>query len=107
MMWRERIQAARECGHFTLRDLLDAGCCVENYEATGFSLCAVGEQADRYGAALFFLCPDVRAGVLDEQMRTMGGSFAGAVSVHQFNRAETLLDRIEDRALQLKRKASS
>ena len=99
MTWRERIQAAREQGHFTLDDHEDA-CGRLNHGA--YALCAVGEQADRYGTDLIFQWPDTRRGVLDQLLRTLGGIFAGDVSMHDFSEAERVLDRIEDRALELK-----
>jgi hypothetical protein len=102
--WRERIVEAKERGGFTREDFFLAG----NTEIggppdPGYARCAVGEQADHYGADLFFLCPEDRFGVKDERLATWGGEFAGAVYGDDFTRAESLLSQIEDRALQIKR----
>ena len=94
MEWRERIQAARARGHFTAQDRYDA--------LTSFGACAVGEQADRYGAELIFHCPSNRVGVKDARLRHLGAKFGGAVSVSDYSDAERCLDQIEDRVLALK-----
>ena len=99
-MWRERIQAAKQRGTFTRQDQLDAGCIGS---LTAYRLCAVGEQAERYGASLIFDYPMER--VSDPILMGLGARFAGMVSVNDFARAECLLDQIEDRALELKRQA--
>ena len=100
MIWRERIQAARERGRFTEDDLFDAG--VHKYTQP-YARCAVGEQADRYGADLIFEWPEDRIGPIDQELRDLGAQFCGEISVHNFINAERLLDAIEDRALELKR----
>lgn len=101
MMWRERIQAARERGgRFTHSDQADANN-DDRRRGGPYACCAVGEQADRYGDALIFDLPK-RYGVQDRQLLQDGASFSGAVYVNDFVEAEYLLDAIEDRALQLK-----
>ena len=100
MTWRERIQAARERDRFTADDLYDAGV---HKLTRPYARCAVGEQADRYGADLIFEWPEERIGPIDQELRDLGAQFCGNVSVHDFTSAERLLDAIEDCALELKR----
>ena len=103
MMWRERIQAARQRGVFTQEDRMDAGCIGST---TSYRLCAVGEQADRMGSDLIFDWPKDRVGVTDPLLRDLGGQFAGCVAVGDFDEAEHVLDVIENRALCLKREGT-
>ena len=104
MMWRERIQAARERGFFTLADRMDAGCMGST---TGYTRCAVGEQADRLGIHdLIFHYTDPYCGIKDQDLFNWGGNFAGSIAVGDFKDAERLLDLIEDRALVLKREVA-
>lgn len=95
--WRERIAEARARGEFTERDVSDA--------EGSWSKCAVGEQ--RALMPNVILMTDTCRPV-DEQLFRLGNvmeGFGKAVAEQDFARAETLLDRIEDRALQLKRDA--
>lgn len=114
MTWRERIVAARERGEFTEEEQRLAGCSFTREMKSlmpfaGYACCAVGEQAERYGAELIFGAPVAWSGLvpLDTALRDWGGEFAGAVSGREFDMAESLLDKIEDRAMQLKREARS
>lgn len=94
--WRERIQIARQRGSFTFS---------EQTSAAMWHTCAVGEQhalhpeVVRYGERW--------EGPEDYKLTALGSSmvdgFAVAVGRNDFNRAEALLDLIEDRVLQLKR----
>lgn len=97
MTWRERIQAARERGEFTLEDFEDA---------TGSWLtCAVGEQHALMPEIVLYGQPSV-LGPWDTKIRALGNTFTGfgrAVTLDDVARAEELLDAIEDRVLQLKR----
>jgi hypothetical protein len=104
MTWRERIVAARERGDFTEDDV---------YKAGSWTTCVVGEvhQAHplvvRYGE-----CVGTCGGMdgcgwpLDKTFEVLGDDlygFAQAVKVGNVDRAEALLDQIEDRVLELKR----
>ncbi len=96
MTWRERIQAARERGTFTREDCALAG---------DGNTCAVGEahlahggrRSLAYGAAFY--------GMGADPADKPGAAFFGAVLRNHFDRAESLLNLIEDRALALKREA--
>jgi hypothetical protein len=94
MTWRERIQAARARGRFTLEDEFDA---VYSWET-----CAVGEQASQYGYDVIKFRASMPS---DAELRRLGGraGFARAVESQRFDDAEHFLGLIEDRALQLKR----
>lgn len=104
-MWRERIYEAKTRGQFTQQDLWEAGVVTAEGPNYGYSRCAVGEQADLYGGHLFFQDEINRRRVLDDHLLNLGSSFAGAVAIHNFDKAEALLDQIEDRALEIKRTA--
>lgn len=104
--WRERIAEARENGSFTAQDVQDASC---------WSCCAVGEQRQNMPNIIVY----VEGGKLpkDKILRKLGersygafwlrDGFYAAVFKSDFDKAERLLDAIEDRALQLKREATS
>lgn len=99
MTWRERIQAALVRGKFTFQDSMDA---------SQWMSCAVGEQHALHPEIVRYHS-DLQAPV-DSILGSLGSDlgedmygFARAVSRDDFDRAERLLDAIEDRALQLKR----
>lgn len=93
MMWRERIQAARERGAFT-------------NNVTDYGSCAVGEQVKRglIPSWRFFYGGD---SLLGHAPSALGIRFWRAVDSNDFDTAEDLLSHIEDRALQLKREATA
>jgi hypothetical protein len=97
--WRERIHAARERGYFTEGDVIDA--------TASWSTCAVGEVHSRYGDEIIHYRQGVSPS--DHELIRLGSSgggthgFGWAVALQHMDRAEQLLDLIEDRALELKR----
>ena len=93
MQWRERIGLAKKEG-FTPQDKEDAGT---------FMACAVWEQRTRYGAGVIATNPDQHERPYDGTLYDLGIQFSAAVSNNQVEMAETVLDRIEDKALLLKR----
>jgi hypothetical protein len=99
--WRERIVEARARGRFTDEDK-DDGC--------SWLTCAVGEQHTRMPALrLLVPCPESMVSGYapsDNELSSLGDGKTGfndAVYLDDFDRAERLLDAIEDRALELKR----
>jgi hypothetical protein len=104
MTWRERIVAAKERGRFTLLDRL---------EAAKWSTCAVGEQHAALPDVVLYVPPEqgYSAYPLDTQLMQLGSEcpdgFSWAVQKDDIAGAESLLDRIEDRVLELKRSAGS
>ena len=97
MTWRERIVAARGRGRFTAddRDKVDK-----------WETCAVGEQHAAHPLVVH-VCNKERGGYSpnDPVLRNLGGvgGFCGAVLLDRVDRADVLLDQIEDRVLELKR----
>jgi hypothetical protein len=102
MTWRERIAAARERGGFTLDEIARAG--------GSWETCAVGEQHAMYPTVVVMeesvLWPGTTIGPADDTLFRLGDAISGfgdAVARNDFNKADVLLDAIEDRVLQLKR----
>ena len=98
MTWRERIADARERGTFTPQDYSDIG---------GFLTCAVGEQHARLPEVVVYR--PSRLGFdqpEDEELDRLALDIYRAVHADKFTYAESLLDQIEDRVLQLKREAT-
>ena len=96
MQWRERIGLAKKEG-FTSQDKEDAGT---------FRACAVWEQRTRYGAGVIATNPDRQERPYDGTLYSLGIQFSSAVHstmADAAERAETILDQIEDQALLLKR----
>lgn len=93
MTWRERIAAARERGAFTAKDRSDIG---------HVTTCFLGDCSRRSGLHWEVLCSDARAFALARAF----GPIVLSVYANDFDAAESLLDQIEDRALQLKREAT-
>ena len=89
MTWRERIVVARERGQFTREDI---------ELASEWDTCAVGELG-----IVIHKIPNL---LLAIDFVTDGSAFVGAVTRHEFDEAERLLDNIADLALCLKREAS-
>ena len=87
--WRERVADAKERGRFTDQDV-DL--------AADWNSCAVGEQ--------HALHPFI-VKLFPTNMFQEGFDFITAVSDDRIDEADALLDRIEDRVLQLKRDASA
>lgn len=103
--WRERIAEARERGWFTEQDRLDAG---------RWCSCAVGEQWAQMPAVIVYTNvdrsdPAWRNGGPSkyDDLLDWGSDFPQAVCGNDYDRADHLLDLIEDRALQLKREQSA
>jgi hypothetical protein len=101
MTWRERIAAARERGRFT-QDDTRAG--------ASWETCAVGEQHAMYPTVVVMaesaLWLGTTIGPADDTLFRLGDAISGfgdAVARNDFNKADVLLDAIEDRVLQLKR----
>jgi hypothetical protein len=97
MSWREGIAAARKRGRFTKTEM--------NKTAILWTTCAVGEQAAK-GIGLT-VNPVRWLGRDDNELVSIGSAFVGRVNYDDFDGAESLLDAIEDRVLQLKREAKS
>jgi hypothetical protein len=104
MTWRERIAAARERGRFTQDEIARAG--------ARWETCAVGEQHAMYPTVVVMeesvLWPGtiITTGPADHRLFRLGDTISGfgdAVARNDFNKADVLLDAIEDRVLQLKR----
>lgn len=95
--WRERIVDARKRGNFNWQDIDDA---------TGSWLtCAVGEQHKLHAQVVVLGMIDEP---LDDELYSLGDTFQGfgrAVQNNDIDQAEQLLDKIEDRVLELKREA--
>lgn len=104
MTWRERIICARTTGRFTLEDVK---------MAQSWHTCAVAEQHDMMPHVVVRHSETEHAPV-DPVLAQLGCfetilgmertyGFAHAVTMHDVDRAEVLLEQIEDRVLQLKR----
>lgn len=85
--WRERIERAKAHGCFSESDI---------YQSALWACCAVGEQAE-LNSLVVSLC------LIDAVLEMYGMDFMTAVKQHDFHGAARLLDRIEDRVLELKR----
>lgn len=92
--WRERLIAARERGHFTQEDCALAG---------NWDRCAVGEQ--RSVLPFVVLCTSLLLGPDDDTLNELGRRFYAAIKAGDIAEAERLLDEIEDRILEMKRRA--
>ena len=92
--WRERLIAARNRGHFTQED-----CAL----ASDWDRCAVGEQ--RAILPTVVLCTSLLLGPEDETLNDLGRKFYAAIKAGDIAEAERLLDKIEDRILEMKRRA--
>lgn len=96
--WRERIALARDRGSFTDDDIRDAA---------SWLTCAVSEQpqAEEYqhlkNERVSVICSFVWDKLLP--LAEPGQDFYNAVKYHECDRAESLLDRIEDESARLKR----
>ena len=99
MTWRERIEAARERGAFTWREKADA--------FSSWLTCGVGEQRVKHPEVVLYVDESENGGPVDKRLYVLGGDsqsgFGFAVFHDNFSLAETRLDEIEDRVLQLKR----
>lgn len=98
--WRERIAEARERqrgvrGLLRRLRLVNPFTEDDKWTAAGVEACACAEAADAYGLG----------GYLHEMFGNMLGEFPVAVYMGSVRKAERLLDRIEDRALALKRES--
>ncbi len=96
MTWRERIQAARESGRFTEYD---------KDLASNWNTCAVGEQREAMPSVVLKFT-ELGTMPQDNELYNLGGGpngFYTAVLENNINLAESLLDRIEDRVLAMKR----
>lgn len=98
--WRERIAAARVRGRFTAADIEAAG--------ESWTTCAVGEQWRLHPLVVRMSdeCECCRPQPYDPDLGRLGGGpdgFGMAVCHQDIDRAEALLDQIEDRVLTLKR----
>lgn len=98
LTWRERIQAARERGEFLPEDYGASSC---------FATCAVGEHhAKAPDVVVYVIAVDgMEAWPQDKPLNGLGYDFMDAVRGHEFARADSILDAIEDRVLALKRAA--
>jgi hypothetical protein len=104
--WRQRIVEARQRGGFTDED---------RRRALRWCTCAVGEQRRMLGAKVIryqvgWGGNESACGVYgpsDSGLLMPGGDFAYVVRNNAFDDADRLLDKIEDRVLQLKREATS
>lgn len=94
--WRERIAEARERGAFTDADRYMAA---EN----GWGTCAVGEFRAQYPEVIKMLAIAEEETPQDYSLRRNGIDFGLAVGMQEIDVAEILLDKIEDRVLELKR----
>lgn len=102
MTWRERTIQAHQRGHFTDEDKV---------LAAEWATCSVGEQHEISPLVVVYsrLCQVSDActamGPQDLILREFGSyrGFYGAVYHNRVNEAESWLDKIEDRVLQLKR----
>ena len=104
--WRERTAIARECGSFTASDMR---------EAKSWVTCAVGEQKDLHPEVVKYHHDiSLKGFPLDSVLYELGDyyesdknkiGFADAVCRNDFDMADDILDRIEDRVMQLKRDA--
>src|SRR5437867_12347418 len=92
--WRERVSRARERGRFTEED---------RRQAARWSSCAVGEHVRHHPTLikLEYGCP------VDVELGRLGTIFFAAVLGHDAPRAEAALDRLDDRVLELKRRAKT
>ena len=90
--WRERVITARERGQFTDADRRQGG---------RWSSCAVGEHVRHHPTLikLEYGCP------VDVELGRLGTIFFAAVLGNDARRAEAALDRIDDRVLEIKRRA--
>lgn len=104
--WRERIAEARERNTFTQEDTA---------AWVSAKTCMVGEQRERYGIG-FPLCmglpldavPAAYLGrLLPPENNTLQFRILTAIHRNDFDAAESLLDAIEDRALELKRESTN
>src|SRR5262249_14180190 len=93
--WRERLSAARSRGHFTQED-----CAL----ASDWDRCAVGEQ--RAMLPTVVVCTTRLIGREDETLNELGRRFYAAIKAGDIAEAERLLDKIEDRILEMKRRAA-
>lgn len=96
MTWRERIAEARRRGHFSYLDGRLAG---------DFRTCAVGEQHKMLPDVVILSLTVEQETAVDDELTRLGLDFPIAVMFDDFEQAETVLDAIEDRVLQLKREA--
>ena len=90
--WRERIVAGRARGTFTQED---------KELAFGWNTCAVGECADRLGICLDAL----QLAPSGDWHQDLGRAFLDAIQRNDFDRAEGLLNAIDDAGLVIKRRA--
>lgn len=98
MTWRERIAEARELGYFTPRGLA-AWVAIETCPAAETALAyGVGRQTGASRCPLPFYNSD---------LHSLGDRMWDLMIAQDFDGCDRLLDRIEDRALQLKREATS
>jgi hypothetical protein len=90
--WRERVIRARERGQFTDED---------RRQAARWSSCAVGEHVQHHPQLLKleYGCP------VDVELGRLGTIVFAAVLGNDVPRAEAALDRIDDRVLEIKRRA--
>ena len=90
--WRERVIRARERGRFTEED---------RRQAARWSSCAVGEHVRHHPTLinLEYGCP------VDVELGRLGTIVFAAVLGNDVPRAEAVLDRIDDRVLEIKRRA--
>ena len=93
--WRERVAAARTRGRFTQED-----CDL----ASDWDRCAVGEQ--RAILPMVVVCTSLLLGPEDDTLNELGRRFYAAIKAGDIAEAERLLDKIEDRILEMKRNAA-
>lgn len=90
--WRERVAEARARRWFTNAEI---------NRASDWHTCAVGEQ--RRLTPLVVRIAATSGSPMDAQLFDFGGQFATAVYEQDFDRADYLLDMIEDRVSWMKR----
>lgn len=93
--WRERIMEARERGSFTKEDF-DLW--------SRLHTCPAGVVAIEYGLISGVLISGFMSCPLPARLYDLGNKFGTAMDRNYFNKAEQLLDEIEETALELKRK---
>lgn len=90
--WRERVAQARQRRRFTNAEIT---------RASDWHTCAVGEV--RAAVPLVVRLAGKSGAPMDYELSVYGGQFATAVYEQDFDRADHLLDVIEERVLELKR----
>lgn len=92
--WRERIAEARKRGHWDADDAR---------AWTNLETCPAGVVALEYGIGVLFPNTRYTTPCWNDELHFLGNRFGDAMMSRDFDRAENLLDQLEDRALQLKR----